>query len=539
MYSSDADGHERIGGTEMKNSKNKEKFSFKGALTSRKFKFGSLAVTLTVFFVALVILANIIIGNIFSANGVYSDLTGSSIYTLSDEAKAYLDRLNCDITIKFAQPVDTITSNAYQTMIYRCAKDYEEASKSYSHKITVESFDAMLEPTKFEEYKKLISTDWADTNVIVENANGQAMVFTQKAFFSSDNSTIVGFSGERKFMNAFLQLGGLERTVVCFTVGHGEVKGTQNFDANGNYVGYTLEEDAKYEEFFRMFDDSGFELRWINLLNEDIPSECRLLIILDPKTDFIGKELDDLDGISEIDKVKAYAANINMGSTMVFKGSGVQSPNLDQLLAEYNIEIDSTKVIKESTENSISADGSSFTVKYTTEGLGASIQQNYRNLRTKFVNASPVTVHEDYDEYATISTSSIFTTSSSAQIASVDENGESGYEIGSYGLMAIAEKRHIQDNSELTGYLLACGCPEMLEYVGSQSYANRDIINTLIQKLPLKKTPVDLDYKKFDDYGLSSITSNAVSVWSVILAGVMPACVLIAGCVVVIRRKRR
>ncbi len=521
------------------NNKKKEKLSLKSALGSRKFKFGSLAVTLTVCFVALVILANVIISNLFSKNGIYSDMTGSKIYTLSEEAIAYLEQLNCDITIKFAQPEDTISSNAYQTMIYRCAKEYAEASKNYPHKVSIESFDALLEPTKFEEYKKLISTDWADTNVVIENANGQAVVYAQKAFFTSDGSTTVGFSGEKKFMNAFLQLGGVERPVVCFTTGHGEVKGTAVYNDNGDYIGYTLEDDAKYEEFFRMFDDSGFELRWIDLAKEDIPSECRLLVILDPQKDFISKDLDDLSSNSEIDKVKAYSANINMGSTMIFKGAlGVQFPVLDQFLAEYNIEIDSTKVIKESSENSVSTDGASFTVKYTTSGLGSSVQQNYRNLRTRFTNAAPMSILPNNDEYSTISTSSVFTTSTAAMVGAATGDGAE-YTTGKYDLMAIAEKRHIKDNEDLTGYVLACGCPDMLEYVGSQSYANRDVINSLIQKLPLKKTPIALDYKKFDDYGLTSITSSAVSTWSIILVGVMPACVLIAGCVVVIRRKRR
>ena len=61
----------------------------------------------------------------------------------------------------------------------------------------------------------------------------------------------------------------------------------------------------------------------------------------------------------------------------------------------------------------------------------------------------------------------------------------------------------------------------------------------LTQKIHTVKVPFDLDYKAYENNGLSLITSTDVTVWGVILIGVMPAAVLVTGCVVVIRRKRR
>ncbi len=514
----------------------KEKVKFSEYIKGRKFKYGSIAVLFTACFIAVIILANAIITSLFTKYNVYSDLTESSLYTLSDEAKEYLQYINNDIEIKFAVPLDTIKESSSLNMVYRCALEYQEATKDSEYKITVSYFDSYLYPSEFAEYKELVSGEWSSTNVIMESPNTAPLVYTLNAFFSTSNGETVGFSGERKFMGAFLQLAGVERPIVCFTTGHGEVKGTQKFDNNGTYMGFELEEGAKYTEFFQMFDDTGFEIRWIDLLKEDIPEDCRLLVVLDPKTDFISKDIDDLFGTSELEKIDNYMSKENSGSMMIFKGpTGSPFPNLDEFLEDWGIAIDSTKTIKESAENSISVDGATFSVKYTTDGLGASIQEKYRNLRTVFKNAAPMKIFPNYDEYTTIQPTSVFTTSPYASVSGEDDT----YQTGTFDLMTISQKYTFKENEQINSYLMACGCPEMLDYVGTQSFANREIINILIKKLPMKKVPVDLDYKKFDDYGLTSITNEAVTTWTVVLAAGIPLCVLAVGCVMVIRRKRR
>ncbi len=515
----------------------KEKKNISQLFSGRRFKYGSLAVAFTACFIAVIILVNAVITSLFTKYGVYSDFTKSSIYTLNEEAEEYLQYINNDIDIKFAVPLDTIKSSSMLNMVYMCALEYQEATKDMEHKITVSYFDSYLYPAQFAQYKELVSGDWQSTNVIIETPNNVPIVYTVNSFFSSYEGEIVGFSGDRKFMSAFLQLAGIERPVVCFTVGHGEVKGTQKFDTNGNYAGYELGEDDKYKDFFTMFADAGFELRWIDLLKEDIPSECRLLVILDPKTDFYSSEEDDLFAVSELDKVSTYMAKENAGSTMIFKGStGYEFPLLDEFLGDWGLEIDSTKTVKESAENSISIDGSVFSVQYTTEGLGTSLQKRYRDLRTVFKNASPMRIQPNFETDPNTITSALFTTSGSASVAGNDGNG---YQTGKFDLMTLTTKHSYVDGDNMYSYLAACGCPEMLEYVGSPSFANRGVINAIINKLPLKNAIVGWDFKEFENYGLTSITSEAVTAWTVVLAVVMPLCVTVVGCVVVIRRKRR
>jgi hypothetical protein len=61
----------------------------------------------------------------------------------------------------------------------------------------------------------------------------------------------------------------------------------------------------------------------------------------------------------------------------------------------------------------------------------------------------------------------------------------------------------------------------------------------LTQKIHTVKIPFELDYKAYEDNGLSLITSSSVLTWGIVLIGVMPVIVLAVGGVVVIRRKRR
>ena len=131
---------------------------------NKKFKYGSLAIALTVVFIAVMITANAIITSIFSKYWVYTDLTKSNLFTLSPEAEALLqnDLIKNDIEIKFAVPEDTIAKSSRMLMIYSCALAYAEASEKLDHKITVNCYDAYLYPSEFADYKTLTGGEWAN-----------------------------------------------------------------------------------------------------------------------------------------------------------------------------------------------------------------------------------------------------------------------------------------------------------------------------------------------------------------------------------------
>lgn len=517
----------------------------KKTLLKRRLKYGGLAVALAAAVVVVAIIANILVTNLAQRNVLYTDMTSSSLYTLSDEAKSYLSQIKSPITVKFAVPLDTIKSNQMLDLVYNTAMQFSRASTDEDKDgsipdITVEYFDSYKYPAQFEKYKQL-TTSWSSSNVIIESTreaeDGEEaalpIVYTLDAFYvtssASGSAKTVGYNGERRFLLAFLQLAGVERPVVSFTVGHGEPIGKNPTDA-----------DNQYYDFISMFEEYGFRIQYVDLTKEDLDKDCRLVVILDPQRDFIGKSTGSFSEISELDKIEAFTSA--HGSVMVFLGpTGGEYKNLGQYLEEWNVTV-YTGYTVEDPENTLSSDNRSFSVKYTTEGFGASVQQHYRNMRTKFDHAAPVKITAVSDSTTSFDVTSSFRTSSSALAYASDEDVLTPADLGNpdgFDLFVVSSRLKYENNEQYYSYVLTCGCPEMLKYCTSQAYANRGVLNVLITRIPLLKLPVDIDYKNLEDFGMSSVTSSAARVWMIVLAIAIPLATLAAGTVVVTVRKRR
>lgn len=527
----------------MSNNINNTEKSAKKVQLKRRLKYGGLSVALSAVVIAVVIIANVIFTSLIRTNNLYVDLTNSGLFTLSDQAKEYLKQIKAPITIKFAVPIDTIKSNSQLFMVYLAATQFADASTKEDKNneipdITVEYFDSFKYPAQFEKYKQLTSSsEWQSSNVIIESTyeekDGEQaalpVVYTLNSFFTTSDGKTVGFNGERRFLLAFLQLAGVEQPVVVFTTGHGEPIGSTPDDSSN-----------QYKDFINMFEELGFRVEYSDLAREELDKDCRLIVILDPKRDFIGKDLSSLEDTSELDRVADFVSN--HGSIMVFLGpTGYEYTNLSHYLEEWGVKVHTTYTIEDSV-NTLSADNRSFSVVYTTEGLGASVQQNYRNLRTKFRYAAPVQIlFAEKSETVSMRITSSFRTSSSAKAYASDTDVLTPSDIGKadgFDLFVVSTKLNYENNEDYTSYVLTCGCPEMLKYCNSQAYANRGILNVLLTRIPLLKIPVDIDYKRLENYGLTSVTSGAVRGWTVVLAVVMPVVTLGVGTVVVVRRKR-
>ena len=73
-------------------------------------------------------------------------------------------------------------------------------------------------------------------------------------------------------------------------------------------------------------------------------------------------------------------------------------------------------------------------------------------------------------------------------------------------------------------------------YLNSNAYANNDIIYNMMLTMGVEKVPVEIPYKKFDSSTLD-ITTSTATVYTVVLAVVLPLAVLVTGLVVCTRRK--
>lgn len=80
----------------------------------RNLKYGSLSVTVTVIFVVLVIILNIIVTSLSSFYGLYTDMTASGFYSLSD---AFVEQMDDLLNPEGGSPV-------HLNIVLMCEEDY-------------------------------------------------------------------------------------------------------------------------------------------------------------------------------------------------------------------------------------------------------------------------------------------------------------------------------------------------------------------------------------------------------------------------------
>ena len=145
--------------------------------------------------------------------------------------------------------------------------------------------------------------------------------------------TIVVAAGDRHFeaqsdteealSNALIRLFKGQRTA-CFLAGHGE-EDLESTDRTG------------YSQVKKEFENENYLTKTVTLLQKmEIPSDCSMVIVAGPKTDYLPQE---------VDTIGKYVAG--GGRAMFMLDPGVDLPELSKLLAGWNVTVRNDLVIDE------------------------------------------------------------------------------------------------------------------------------------------------------------------------------------------------
>lgn len=490
-------------------------------LRSRKFKYGSVATAFTAAFIAIVVIFNIIFTALAGKYMWYIDMTEEQLFTLSDEAKEIMSDIKSEVNIYFASEPDVLMTgqnSGYMKYIYTTALQLEEEFKN----VHVECVDVLKNPSFFRDFYQTAATD-IDTDSVVVESNGEVRVFAAEAFFSfsdpADPSTVWAYFGENKMMSGIMQVTQTERPVVSFTTEHGEDLGS-----------------AAY--LMQQFYDNGFEVTPVNLAQEELSEDCRILVIYDPIYDFIGAEAEDA-AKNEIEKIDKLLDNY--AALLVFESPENVSKltNLNEFLEEWGISYVADTTIRD-TEHSMSVDGYSIIAEYQKDTLGASIYSDLNELatppKTIIRKAAPIDIL--WENGGGLNGSRDV----SPVLKSYDtaEQMEGGIVTGtdSYNLMTISRETRIVDNEYYYSYVMAAGSPSFASgsYLESNAYANDDIIGSAMKAIGRERVLSKLARKPFDDDEIT-ITTAESNRWTVAMTTVLPAIFGIAGAVVMTKRK--
>ena len=122
----------------------------------RNLKYGSLSVTISVIFVALVIILNVITTSLSAVHGWYTDMTASGYYSLSDEFIDEMDKLVYPKTgekvyINIVLLAEADIFKGYSSMTQLLYQTFQELTSHYDN-INMVAYNTTVHPEIAEKY---------------------------------------------------------------------------------------------------------------------------------------------------------------------------------------------------------------------------------------------------------------------------------------------------------------------------------------------------------------------------------------------------
>ena len=505
--------------------------------TSRRFRYGSLSVVLTVCVIAVIVIVNVIFQTLTTRYSWYIDMTSSGTFTLSDDCRDYIadniipeiDADNAALTEKQKIRIifcDDQLAWADQLVQQYVANTANELVEAFPDHIQIEYVNIWNHPSFAKKYNVR-----ADTNVVIAYGD-QHILRTLNDFYvfnSADTETPIAYNGEKSFATGFMHVSEHQKPKAYLTVNHGE----------------TFTDKA----LTLLLQDAGYQLELLDLMNFDIPEDCELLITYNPVKDFAIN-----DGISikdEIVKLDAYMEN--GGAYMVFVNSDTFVAggfvNFETFLEKWGIDFMHSEVggiehcytIKD-TSQSLSVDGYTVLGSYTTTPRGANIAQSAGYSPVVFSRATCIAPAQGFakgddgaytkDGYTL---SPILTSSESAEAWAGGAAVANASASDPFIMMTLSEK----ETANGTAFVLACTSTTFAgeDALNSPVYGNGSVLMASVETIGNDRIPTTLTSKPFEDTTIDTITVSQKTYITVLLATVPALIVFTAGLITLIRRK--
>ena len=505
--------------------------------TSRRFRYGSLSVVLTICVIAVVVMVNVIFQTLATRYSWFIDMTSSGTFTLSDNCRDYvadsiIPQIDADneglsekqkIRIIFCDDKAAWEEQPVQQYLLNTAK---ELAEQFPDHIVIEHINIWNHPSLAKKYNV-----YADTNVVI--AYGDRHVLRPLndfyVFNSADTETPIAYNGEKSLATGILHVAQKETPMAYLTVNHGE----------------TMYDNS----FLNLLTDAGYRYTYLDLMNFEIPEDCELLVTYNPTKDFAIN-----DGISVKDEIAKLDAYMQAGGAyMVFVNSDTfvsgSFVNLETYLEGWGIDFMHSEVagiehcytVKD-TSQSLSVDGYTLLGSYTTNERGAAIAQSAGYNPVVFAGATVISPAADFDAGSDgtytkdgCTLSPILTSGENAQAWAGGQAVANASAANPFIMMTLSEK----DYAGGKGYILACTSTKFADEdaLHSPVYGNANVLLSAIETIGNDRIPTSLTSKPFADSTIDTITVAQKTYITVLLATVPALICCVAGMIVLIRRK--
>ncbi|MCI7804629.1 MAG: Gldg family protein [Oscillospiraceae bacterium] len=528
----------------------------KKPFNKKKLKYGTVATVITVVFIAVVVVINLIAGVLTDRKDLKLDLTKEKYYEVSQDTIDYIQDLKTDVEIAvMAKESDFATSGTYMKMVLETLEKYEQ----HSDHIKINFYDVASNPDVVTKFSANYNGEISEGNIVV--ASGERVkvltvnsLFNMQSDYYSGSSSVTSYKGEQELTSAIMSVTDANPQRVAFISKY-----------NGSAI-YHSDNAYSISALYSLMDKNGYEVSEVDIMTDTLsPEDYDMAVLPAPVNDLSEdsiKKLDDfLYNNGDLDKDMIYIADVLQYAT----------PNIDDFLEVWGIEIGGSIVYDSSSDKSqyvttmkgqLSAPVATIAEDTYSEGLS--------NTKLPIIVPLARPVNLLFDANVDRNTTALLTTSDTSFLyplemqtaeeaktkAEAAENGEEeteeeteettefdpdNAEKSAQTVMAVATKTNMDSNNTAhVNNVMVIGGATILDQVltYSNTYNNAEYVINAVNKMCGKENGIIIAEKDLSVQTID-ITSSQIKAISRTVIFIIPLIVVAAGIVVFLRRRNR
>ncbi len=432
----------------------------KGVLRSSKFKRGGMATLISVLFIAIVVVINVLVSLLterFPSMNI--DLTADKLNSLSDQALEIAKGVERETTIYLIGSEDSYRKDRIYSsygLEYSQVANLADKLKEANPKISVEFVDPDTNP-------KFIS-DYTDENL----TTGTVLVQTEKrykALYASDMFVVQTnqetyqqetYSKVDSALAGALEVVNLDDVpVLAIATGHDEMLTSEVLGG-----------------FVNLMEGQNFQVEEVNFLTEEIPADTQVLMLPTPTTDYTEEELQKIRDFLDDETNQREAALL-----VTCHATQANLPRLAGFLEEWGIQVGEGGVIESDSSRMVASRPNYVLVDPSEEFL---TEETYENLMV--ADSSPLSLL--FEGNGDIATRALWTTSDGAYVITEDmtalpEDPETSQQV----VTALGTKMIQMDGKNVRRSVIVFGSSYVFtdSFISATAYGNRNYIRDLLQ----------------------------------------------------------
>ena len=290
----------------------------------------------TVLGILLLFALNLLLTDLGLYHSLYLDTTPEGLYTLTEAMKkesSFLDSLKEEdgtpkkVRMIFCNDPDRLVADTSLRTVYFMALAFHDVYPNFE----VETVNITDNPTAVSMYKATTLSKIETTDVILTTGDSYRIASATSFWTRTTEGTLYSYNGEYRLVSLLKSVTAVNNPSAYFITGHGEtVYDPEDPSSEGS---------LSTESFYHLLRERGLNVRTLDLSEVDeIPKDCALLILNDPKSDFTydASKLGQLSYITDTEKIDRYLVK-RQGAIAVVKDYKRSLPVLESYLAEWGI----------------------------------------------------------------------------------------------------------------------------------------------------------------------------------------------------------